>query len=344
MKSLREQTIAAGFARALLDMAVGKGASRDALAQCSGLDLEDLDDQDNRVAFTKYIALMRAAKELTNDPALALHFGEAFEMQELSIVGLLGLACETMAEAFVQLDRYTRLIADLDVDDPEGRRLVLERKGAEVWMVDTRSNPNASPEMTESSFARMMRGQGQNFIKEIHMTHPEPAYRAEYDRIFQVPVYFNSDKNALLTNGNSWMAVKGPLASRYAFGLFSKKAEALLENLQSATSTRARVESLLIPILHTGNTGIDLIAGKMGLSRQTLQRKLKGEGVTYEKVLDELRHKLSLHYLGERKVSMTETAFLVGFSEPTAFSRAFKRWTGSSPREMRKRGVSPSAN
>ncbi len=76
---------------------------------------------------------------------------------------------------------------------------------------------------------------------------------------------------------------------------------------------------------------MDRVAGKMGLSRQTLFRKLKAEGVTFEKVLDELRHKLALDYLRAKKVSVNETAYLVGFSDPAAFSRAFKRWTGSPP-------------
>jgi AraC-like DNA-binding protein len=80
---------------------------------------------------------------------------------------------------------------------------------------------------------------------------------------------------------------------------------------------------------------MEMIAGKLGLSRQTLFRKLKVEGVTYEQVLDELRHKLALNYLCANKASVKETAGLVGYSDPAAFSRAFKRWTGSSPRMMR---------
>ena len=90
-----------------------------------------------------------------------------------------------------------------------------------------------------------------------------------------------------------------------------------------------------MPVLHTGDGSMDMIAGKMGVSRQTLFRRLKAEGVTFEKVLDELRHKLALHYLSGKKVSVNETAYLVGFSDPAAFSRAFKRWTGMSPSERR---------
>ena len=81
---------------------------------------------------------------------------------------------------------------------------------------------------------------------------------------------------------------------------------------------------------------MDAIACKLGMSRQTLYRGLKAEGVTFEQVLDALRHKLAIHYLGGKKVSVNETAYLVGFSEPAAFSRAFKRWTGKSPSEIRR--------
>ena len=86
-------------------------------------------------------------------------------------------------------------------------------------------------------------------------------------------------------------------------------------------------------INHTGDAGKDAIAGRLGMSGDTLLRRLKAEGTTFEAVLDELRHKMALHYLDGRKVSVNETAYLVGFSEASAFSRAFKRWTGTSPRK-----------
>jgi AraC-like DNA-binding protein len=76
----------------------------------------------------------------------------------------------------------------------------------------------------------------------------------------------------------------------------------------------------------------------MEISRQTLFRQLKAEGTTFEAVLDEMRHRLALQYLRGKKVSVNEAAYLVGFSEPAAFSRAFKRWTGISPRETRRDG------
>ena len=335
-EAMPEPTISAGFAKALLELAVSKGAGRTALIEQCRIDPEELQDQDNRIPFAKYVALMRAGKELCNDPALALHFGEAFGMAELSIVGLIGQACETIADAFAQINRYGRLNADLD-GVLAGDRLVLTREAGRLWLIDTRKNPNDFPELTESSFARMVcesrRVPGElQLIRAVHVTHAAPAYRAEYDRIFQVPVVFESDKNALLMTDGSWLTLTNPRSSRYVFGILSERAEALLKSLESSTSTKARVETLLLPILHTGDASMDTIAGKMGISRQTLFRKLKAEGVTFEKVLDELRHKMALNYLSGKKVSVNETAYLVGFSDRAAFSRAFKRWTGTSPR------------
>ncbi len=332
-------TIAAGFARALVDLAVSKGASREALVERSQIDPEQLRDQDNRIPFARYVALMHAGQELCNEPALALHFGEAFDMAELSIVGLLGQACETMAEAFAQLNRYERLIADVD-GVAAGNRLALSRSAGQLWLVDTRRNPNDFPELTESSFARMVCASrrmpgGKELISAVHVTHAAPAHRAEYDRIFRMPVVFGSDRNALLMTDDSWLTLKTPQPSRYVFGILSERADALFKQLENSTSTRGRVESLLLPMLHTGDASMDSIACKLALSRQTLFRKLKAEGTNFQRVLDELRHRMALHYLGGKKVSVNQTAYLVGFSDPAAFSRAFKRWTGSSPRMMR---------
>src|SRR5262249_39671 len=150
--------------------------------------------------------------------------------------------------------------------------------------------------------------------------------------IYGAPITFESDWNAVQMD-ERWLNHRVAIAPRYVFGILTERADSLLEELESSKSARGRVESLLMPILHTGGANMDLIADKLGLSRQTLFRQLKTEGVTFERVLDELRHKLALQYLQGKKVSVNETAYLVGFSEPAAFSRAFKRWTGVSPRD-----------
>jgi AraC-like DNA-binding protein len=332
---MAELTVAAGLARGLMELAVSKGASRTTLAGRSGIDPADLQDQDNRIPFASYVALMRAGKELCNDPALALHFGETNDLSQISIVGLIGQASETLMQAMTQLNRYGRLV--IEFDGPK-ERFRLKTGHAGMWLIDNRENPNDFPELSESTWARMVCGPRTFGItqvaKAVHFTHAPPPYRTEYDRIFRVPVVFESGENALLLD-EAWATYRIQPQPRYVFGIFSARADALLKELESSKSARGRVESLLMPILHTGDAGMDMIAGKMGLSRQTLFRKLKAEGVTFEKVLDGLRHELALHYLSGEKVSVNETAYLVGFSEPAAFSRAFKRWTGTNPSQYK---------
>jgi AraC-like DNA-binding protein len=331
-----ELTVSAGLARGLMELAISKGADQAELAARSGISTEDLRDVDRRVPLTKYVALMGAGKALSNDPALALHYGETNDMAQISVVGLIAYACETFAEAMAQINRYGRLV--VEVDGPKDRFSVAHKEGG-LWAVDNRERPNDFPELTESTFARLICGPRRfgvsQLAKAVHVTHPAPDYRAEYERIYGAPVTFEADWNAVLLDVR-WMNHKISVQPRYVFGILSEHADALVRSLESSKSTRGRVESLLTPVLHTGETGMDAVAAKMGLSRQALFRRLKGEGATFEKVLDELRRQMALHYLSGKKVSVNETAFLVGFSEPAAFSRAFKRWTGKSPRDARR--------
>ena len=99
---------------------------------------------------------------------------------------------------------------------------------------------------------------------------------------------------------------------------------------------RGEVERRMEPLLASGGARIERIARELGCSRQTLYRRLKEEGVTFEELLDGLRRRLALRFLREEGLAVKEAAYRLGFSDPSAFSRAFKRWTGSSPKAMRK--------
>jgi AraC-like DNA-binding protein len=333
---MREETVSSGFVLALLGYAVSRGADRDALVEHAAIDPASLEDRDARLPYARYIALMQAAKAATGDPALALNFGQAVQVADISIVGLIGQASTTMLEAFEQLNRYVRLIVDIELDGAD--RFVLKRDSLGLWFTDMRANPNTFPELTESAFSHVIaaprRSGFPEWIKEVRVTHPRPAHAEDYDRVFRASVLFASDRNALRMEESIVTRPVGILP-RYAFGVLTEHADALLRDLESAATTRGRVESLLMPVLHKGEANMDAIAEKLGISRQTLYRNLKEENATFEQVLDELRHQLALEYLRARKTTVNETAYLVGFSDSAAFSRAFKRWTGKSPSEMR---------
>lgn len=339
---MSEATCSAGFVRALLDYAVSRGAARDALLASAGIEAEALDDLDGRIPYSGYVALMHAAKRLTGDEALALHFGEDVQMAEVSIVGLIGRAAETMQDAFDQVSRYVRLIIDVPIAGEARFEFRRDAQGG-LWFVDTRTEPNEFPELTESAFAHMVmppRLSGvPDWVREVHVTHKAPGYAAEYERIFRAPVFFERAWNGLRVE-EAIVSHRVGILPRYVFGVLTERADAQMEELETRSTARAEVERLLIPILHKGEANIDAVAERLGVSRQTLWRNLRAEGVTFEQVLDDLRHRLALSYLAGGKASVHDTAYLVGFSDPAAFSRAFKRWSGVSPSEARQRASS----
>ena len=109
-------------------------------------------------------------------------------------------------------------------------------------------------------------------------------------------------------------------------------AKAFVASVERPSAFRREVEMRIEALLADGHASTERVAGDMGLSRQTLYRRLKEEGVTFEQLLDKLRHRLALRYLRQDRLSVKAASYRLGFSDPAAFSRAFKRWTGSSPR------------
>jgi AraC-like DNA-binding protein len=335
-------TVSAGYPGTFLAFAVSRGADRETLLARSHIHPDELQDQDNRIPLANYLALLDAGIESCKEPALSLQFGEAVTLQDISIVGLIGQMAGSSEDGRQQVARYSRLAIDEDDGDPTLRMEVIP-EGSDVWLRSTSRLYVEHPHLTESAFARLVCGvrgmmagvpgmAGRPFPRALHFTHKEPAYRSEYDRIFGVPLFFESSMNAIVID-EALTKIAPPRPNPYLAEVLRARAEELLENLERTKSIRGRVESLLIPLLHTGQATVETIAGKLALSRQTLFRKLRDEGVTFEQVLDELRHSMALDYL--KKASVQETAYLVGFSDPGAFSRAFKRWTGTSPGAMK---------
>lgn len=334
---LPRPTVSAGLIAGFLDFASSRGGDRAAITAQAGIDERTLDDPDRRLELDRYVALLRVAKIQTQEPALALHFSEEVGMSKVSIVGLIMEASATMGEAFLQLQRYGRLAADFE-DIAQGPRFALADRNGRLFMVDRGRYPDAVPEMTEIAFGSLACGPRrflpQPHVLAVHVTYPAPTYAAEYRRVFQCPVHFDAEWNAMELHPGTpeWEVAQAP---RYVFGVLAKHAEGLLHEMEAAKGLRGRVEALLLPTLHEGGAGADTIAAHLGCSRQTLFRRLKNEGVTFTDVLDGLRQEMAKAYLDGQSASVNETAYLVGFSDAAAFSRAFKRWTGQSPNHYR---------
>ena len=327
------QTAAVSAVRALMDYAIACGCDRDALLRTSGIQMADLLEEEHRVPLRAYVALMDAAKEATGDAAFALHFGESDAGLESTLACMTGIFSPTMADAFDSLKAPGQPRPQAEAAD---ERYAITREGEDLWIVDTWNSDFRDGK--ESGFARFVSAArklfpGLRFVKAVHFTHEEPFYRAEYDRIFDTQVVFSSDCNAMRMDA-SWLEQRPHTPSPHAFELAKRRAEAFLQRAADERSMRGRVEAVLADLLQKAHVSIDHVARTLGVSRHTLFRKLRAEGATFTSVRDAFRRKLAVEYLRDHKLGVNETSYLLGFSDPAAFSRAFKRWTGQSPSSL----------
>jgi len=330
---MSDPTMAAGFAAAFLDYAQGEGAPRGPLLAASGLAESDLADQDKRIPVAAYQALVAAGIEATGDTSLLLRHVLETRLETMSIVGQIVHASTSFPHSLGQVNRYARLMADVPI--PGGRdRFELVRQGASVWLVDNRPC-DGNWIATEASFARFIsefrRSAPEHpFEQALEVTYAPPPHANRYPELFRVPVTFRAARNALRINP-VWLDEAFDGGKDYVFGVFTRHADGLMADLATQDTIRAAVEARILADLHEGTLSMDNIARDLGMSRQTLYRRLRDEGVTFAEVHDDLRRRMAMDYLGARKVSVGETAYLLGFSEASAFVRAFRRWTGASP-------------
>ena len=335
---MTQPTVSAGLVAGLLRFSVSLGADADVLCKIASIERDLLGNPDSRVPLPCYITLMRAAQKATDNPALALHYGEGVGMSEISIVGLLMEASSTIGEAYIQMRRYGRLAMEIDAIS-KGPRFELAQDNGKMFLVDQQWMVDEFREVTESGFAWLVCGPRRYLDKSpvvsAQVTWPAPSYWKEYERVLRCPVEFDAKWNALEMHPESfsWPVAQNP---KYVFGVLTERANALLAELEAAHSTSGQLQTLLASVLHHGDISADAMAQKMRISRQTLFRRLKDEGATFTEILDNLRQRLAIEYLKGGKTSVNETAYLVGFSDAAAFTRAFKRWTGKNPGEFRR--------
>ena len=297
-----------------------------------------LDDPEARLPLKQFARLVREAKRQTGLTGLPVLFANEADFSEVSIAGLIANASKTMLDALTQLNRYSRLTFDLPFEGPVP--LVIQAGTDADWIVDTRHAASVFPEIVEFSFTYLVTGP-KRFLMEPHvlsvdLSAPEPNHADLVRHVWGCPVRWGQSENRIQMP--RWVADHPVrLQPAYAFGILTAHADQMLETIQASTSLRARIEALILPRLHTGEVTITWVSDQLGQSRQSIYRTLKAEGTTFETLLDELRHKLALDYLAGRKVSVSETAYLLGFADPSPFSRAFKRWTGVSPSAYRLR-------
>lgn len=332
-----EGTVSAGYLNALVEFAVLRGAKRERVLSGANLERSLLQNLDARLPIVRFRELLETAKQATGEPALALRFGNECDMADASVAGLIGRSAESVAEAFQMMNSYGRLLVDVPCAGPE--RFQLTSDGRHLIIVDTRLNPGDFSELTEFTFARFAAISRRMFpdryyIREVHFSHPPPAYRDVFESVLGAAVFFESAPDRILADAEVLTANARLWQPRYAASILGAHADELLSELTRGSETTHKIEKLLLECLPAGGIGKRAVAQKFGMSVPTLHRRLKAEGTTFEQLLRTVQLKVAQRCL-RAGMPVKQTAHMVGFSAATSFSRAFKRWTGRSPNSAR---------
>lgn len=325
-------TVSATYVRGVVAYAVTRGLDRGALLCAAGVHEADLAVDDVRLPMQALMGVLRTGAAQSHDPAFALHCGDYVPCEQVSLASPLGQSATTVLGALQQVNRYARLGIDFPTIGA-GDRFRIEVNAAGAWFEDLRPH-DTWPEITELVFARIARGTaraaGRCVLRAVHVTHAAPAHGDAYGNVFKVPIVFGSPRNALLLDP-AFLDTSLTPAPAHVTRIIAAEADTRLRAIDAQRTVRGRVELVLRSRLASADVGVDRVASALAMSRRTLHRKLKAEGVTFEYTLDELRRSVALERLHSGGVSVREAAALVGFSDPAAFSRAFKRWTGERP-------------
>ena len=302
------------------------------ILQAAGLDPATLADPDARIPRIVVGTIIFTSQKKTGDAAIGIHAGERTESADFGVLDHAVRNCPDLRRALQCTARYMRL----QDDNIEGH--LIEEGDRAIWQVR-----NAVPTVLRATndyqvtvtLMNLRRRLGRHEAPlEIHLRHHEATDVEEYARVFQAPVRFDQPHNAVVIRRE---LLDAPVASANpdAFNVFDIQAARLLKELSRKDTTMEKVTRLLLQRIGQGDIGIESVAQALDMSVSTLRRRLVEEGATYRTIVDELRKRLALQYVIDRRIAIGEIAFLLGFSTQSAFGTAFRRWMGASPLEHR---------
>jgi AraC-like DNA-binding protein len=324
----------ATWSAALLRAVEARGADANAIARELGIDRSAL-GVDARVPRETLSRLWTLAVAATGDPALGLDAPRHASQTTFHALGYAVLASATLKDAFERLVRYRRLVGDV-----LSLRIV-ELGDRYRFEIDVSADPGV-PYHAVDAIASMCARQARVLHRPrvcnpllVTFARPEPFDVTPYSEAFRAPVRFGAEVNAL---EYARADVEDPLSAGNA-ELARGNDEVLVRFLARLEQARVatRVQQALLETLPDGAPSKSAIAKKLGMSARNLQRHLADEGTTFKDVLNDARADLARTYVQEQRLSVTEIAFVLGFADTSAFSRAFKRWTGMSPRDWARR-------
>ena len=329
-------TLSTGQARGLLfllEQAEGVGIERETLLAAGDVTEDQISDPDARVRTGRLVAIWRKLVELCPEPDLGLRVGYAMHSRHLGLVGYLMLQSVDLAAGYRRLVRLRQILGER-----ARASLHIGRGSGELsWEPDPRflEFPQASDWILMALLNVARELTGRKLIPlEIHFPYPRPAggpssllpekSRKRWGQPRPALVYSESDLALPAVAADSEL---GTYLERYA--------ELVLDALPSRRSYSGQTRDVIWRQLRAGEPTLENVARELKVGPRTLQRRLCEEGSSFSELLDELRRNLASSLLRKPDLGIHEVAFLLGYSEPSAFYRAFRRWQDTSPSDFR---------
>ncbi|MEY4429595.1 MAG: hypothetical protein RLZZ182_2284 [Pseudomonadota bacterium] len=315
-----------------------KGVDASALMRSVGMDLALLDDPLARYPVEQTMAFWSAALRETQDPLLGLHTAKYLSPATFHALGYALLASSNLGEYFERAARYFRIVTDAG-------QLLFERTPTHGQMIVKVDPAWVTAETHEVVWAvldcflfttvrtcGLLHGPGFQ-VMALQLQRPAPAEREAYERTLRVvPVYGAADSRVLLSE--AMLSRPLPHANAMLARINEEAAGRYLADLGQG-DVLARLKRLLQERLPSGEPSLEDLAHSLQMTPRSLQRRLAELGTSFRDLIHEVRHQLALEYLRQPHHSISDIAYLLGFAEVSAFTRAFRRWTGVSPTAWR---------
>lgn len=297
-----------------------------------GIDPELLKKPGARIRFSSVSKIWNKAADIIDDPCFGLQAAVCWHPSYGHALGYAWLTSHTLREALNRFARYIRIVSEAGSiileDDPKSLTLSVNFKSAEM----------ISPAMVDSLMAvlihicRMNYGENLKPIA-VNFVHPEPPCSEKYFDLFRSSVYFSASRDSISFSSTD-VDKHLPGSNPHLASINDKIIINYMSNLEKEDIIHC-VKACIIDLFQSGDVVFTKVAKIIGMSERSLQRRLKEEETTFRAVLDEIRKELAVNYVRDLDIPLSEIAFILGFSDQSAFSRSFKRLTGMPPSEAR---------
>jgi AraC-like DNA-binding protein len=325
--------VLASAANGVIDMIRRMGGDVDRIFGIARIDTTALDSPLNELSLKQYCELFEEAARQTQYDNFGLRFGHGFQPKRLGALGYLAINSPTMASGLRNLCEYFPA-------HQQGSTLALRQEGELLHLDYQIHDPSISRKRQD---AELSLGMFTNIFRhcygarwkplEIHFEHSRPSEPKEHEALIEAPVIFSQRINSIVFRRSDLEGVM-PNPDPYLFSL--------IEPFMRKRRTRPRPDDLVAMVrqkiethFDNGNPRIKKVASELGLTSWTLHRRLRELDLSFQELVRDARRQLALRYLSEPALPVTEVALMLGYSELSAFTRAFRQWTGMSPARYR---------